>query len=445
MNAVRKSSACFAFVGFILSLFYKTIVMSQVPAPAPVVPTASPVPPIVAPAGVMPAPIVVPVAIVPAAVPAPAPVVVIPVPTSVVAAVPTLPAAIPAAIPSATPVPTPTPVPAQPSVEERYKKEFEEINNAMTRINDARKEIKDALSGFDEKMTKARAIAGEVKQASLDLLKQDTEQQARELFAKMQDQVKELKDIQKFGQENFSKANTEKTTEINTLIAKVGGIVTQLQTLVTVASAASAPGALSTPTGAPNITPANQSAQTTTTETRQGKQKKDLVVQKSFMGRAWQLMTDTVTQIVFMLNRGLDWMISIVKPSEKKKSIVSIPDASLSLVVLKTKAKECVTDVNQIISPLETQCFDATQQFQEVSQKINDLELSIAKIQPLKEYLLKQNVSSKKEAPLWKTAIVQLFSKVIDLGIALFNAAVHVVYVAYSYVIEPMIKMFYKE
>lgn len=417
-------------------------VPAAVPLPAPVAHEVTQVqPPVVAPAVIT----------------AQAPAAVAPMP----ATVPVLP------VPGNPPAVIPAPVPAQPvtapdnkagAPADPLKKDFDEVAESLVKVRQLQDEIKTGFTAFDEKLAQARNIDVAIKEASFDLLKQDTEQKARELFAKMEGQLKELKEIQKFGQGDFMKKNGDKIAEITTLITKVNGIVQKLQSQVAAqpaapveqtapqAQAGAQPAATAPQTHQGAVTLATQPvpAQNKTEASQQEKAKKtNLLVgeEQSLVSRAWQLLSDTVVAGIISFNRAVDWVTSWIKPQKKKvvkpekKEVLSGPD-------IKAKTKECVETCEKIMKPLESQYFELVQKFQEVNKQVIACNVAAAKIPELREHLQQQAMANKISVPMWKRTIIQSFSKLIDLSIAIADAALYCIAFVYTYTLKPLVTMF---
>ena len=119
--------------------------------------------------------------------------------------------------------------------------------------------------------------------------------------------------------------------------------------------------------------------------------------------------------------------------------------AAMSFSEIKKKVKELVVASEKLINPMESQYFDLVQKFEEASKGVITLREAIAKRPVLKQFLAQQNHLLKKSPPLWKKSVVQMFSKVIDLGIAIADAVVYGILVVYSYAIEPIFNVFRKD
>ncbi len=439
MKRLVTRVVAFFLIGFFQLMFFYDVI-AQVPVPLAPAPDANAVGVLPAPASLpvpfpvpLPAPVVAPVAPDQAVVAAP---IALPLPVAAPLPAPVVASVIPVAAPVQAPVVPVVPVlatsPASSSVPEKYKKEFDDINESMNRIKVLEDEIKAAFAGFDDKMTQARNIDLAIKESSFDILKQDSEQKARELFTKIEGQMKDLKEIQKFGQGDFTKVNTDKIAEINMLIVRVNGILQQLQTLVTVAA-----------TTQPAVTtaPAGQ-AQSVADKSKVAASDVVTVEQKTFVVRAWDWTVDTLVSGIMSFNRVIDSMTSWIRPQQKKKALKSQIDESTPLIEVQKKTKEFVGESDKIISPLESLYFDFVQKFQETSKEIRSLNKTISTMPLLKEYLMQQNGAPQKNSPPWKKAIVQMFSKVIDLGIAIADIVIVGVKWGYSHTVAPMINVF---
>lgn len=389
----------------------------------------------------------------------------VPAPQPAVPAVgaPVVPVPQPAA-PLAVPLPqaasVPAPVPALASAKDNKavdpnKKELDEVADSLEKIKQLQEEIKTGFAAFDEKLAQARNIDIAIKEASFDLLKQDTEQKARELFSKMETQLKELREIQKFGQGDFMKKNSDKIAEIAALITKVNALLPKLQ-----AQAAATPSTTETPVAAqPPVQSGPQQPQTATSAAQPQavpittEKQKDTakatskaaetvaVEEQSLAYRAWQLVTDTIVAGIMSFNRAVDWVTSWIKPQKKKivknknKEVLSGPD-------MKAKAKSCIEEVEKIITPLESQYFELVQKFQDISKQAQACQAAAIKNSAVKEYLRQQVLASKISVPVWKRTIVQSFSKLIDLSIAIADAAIYCMAFVYTYTLKPLITMF---
>lgn len=324
MRSSKKSFVTLMLFGFVHLMFSYTV-LSQVPVPPPVVPVpVAPVPDasaVAVPAPVVPAVVPVPPAPVPSVPVPPAPVPVVPAPVAPVAPAAPAPVAAPGSVGLTPPAPVP-PAPAapvQPPVEEKYKKEFDDINEAMNRIKALEDEIKGLFNSFDEKLTQARGIALSIKDESFDILKQDTEQKARDLFAKMQGELKQLKDIQAFAQGDFNKTNSDKITEVNNLITKVNGILIPLKTVAALVS--QSPVGAAAPAQAAPAQAAPAAPNVVAKEVNQASESSSTVnpSEKSLSSIIWVKITDMIVSGIMGFNRAVDWAASWIRPYEKKK------------------------------------------------------------------------------------------------------------------------------
>lgn len=130
------------------------------------------------------------------------------------------------------------------------------------------------------------------------------------------------------------------------------------------------------------------------------------------------------------------------KALRKKKAEKIVIDKSMPVTDMKKKAKSFVLDADQVMDGLESNYFDLVQKFEEACSGIKEINKIIATMPLLKEFLSEQAFSMKKESPVWKKAIVQMFTKVIDLGIAVADAVIYGVCFVYAYTLEPIINAF---
>ncbi len=344
---------------------------------------------------------------------------------------------------------------SQVSIEQ---KELEQINTHMKKIDALEDEMKAGLKNLDAKIHLARNRAAGAKKLGFDILKQETERQARDIFDQLKANMVEIDKVQDFAQREFATFFTEKVSEMKVLMSQVESTVKNLQARGVQFNMMQAQEGVGMPQQK-HI--AQESPKKMGSKPAHVKEKP-----RTITGKIWHKITELTARFVNMVKRSLNWFLAPTvpvdeKPEKKdlvKKKIKKAPIASKTskiptmgmgeaqtLPTLKQQAQADINTLNTIIDQLDALQLNFTQQFDQIRTVLKDFRNQLHAIQVIHEYLVQTKKEKKVSHAYWKIVAIHIFSKLLDVVSFVGRTIWQFVHKIYNYFFAGIVSTFTRD